>query len=44
MKRTYNPHLLRRKRTHGFLQRNATTSGRRVNAARRLKQRRRLSI
>ena len=33
--RTYRPSVVRKKRTHGFLHRNASTSGRRVLARRR---------
>jgi large subunit ribosomal protein L34 len=44
MKRTYQPHNVRRARTHGFRARQATKGGQKVLKARRLKGRWRLSV
>ena len=44
MKRTYQPSVTRRKRTHGFLVRMRTPGGRGVIRARRAKGRAKLSV
>ena len=44
MKRTYQPSVTRRQRTHGFLVRMSTRSGRKIINARRAKGRHRLAV
>jgi large subunit ribosomal protein L34 len=44
IKRTYQPNNRKRKRVHGFLKRNSTTSGRKILKNRREKGRRHIAV